>query len=319
MTIANNIIDQISKHADHCSNFLVAVSGGSDSMALVDLLINIPEYKISVAHFQHGLRPDSEQDQKVVEDFCAQHQVQVFVGYPKENPPTANIESWARRERYGFLKKVREKENLDCVVTAHTRDDLTELFLMRLLANKSLRSMEVFERERRLLRPLLETSKEELSLYCAANRVPYRDDSTNFDNRFFRNKVRNQLLPVLRESFGSEVDQILNTQLKAIDQDIRFLDERVLADLNNCVKSEWGTSGWLVEVLDLLQRSSPAVRWRYSEQLLFPKLHYRVGRKHGERLVNFFLSNAPEIELPGGFALRRRGGGIKLIKSGEPF
>ncbi|MDR1840295.1 MAG: tRNA lysidine(34) synthetase TilS [Treponema sp.] len=211
--------------------FLAAVSGGADSMAMLAALcavigsassvptgssvpIPIPTERLFCLHVEHGLRPAEEScgDAGYVRDFCKRSGISCRV----ESVPQGKIASYARHRGIGieaaarFFRRralLREAARLGdnaLILTAHTRDDALELALMRVLrgaGSAGLAAMPV--RKGRFLRPLLFIDRADVIGYLTEKKITYREDSTNTDEKFLRNRVRRRLVPLLNEFFPS--------------------------------------------------------------------------------------------------------------------
>jgi tRNA(Ile)-lysidine synthetase-like protein len=183
-------------------SYVVAVSGGVDSMALLDLLARQPDLRLTVAHFDHGIRDDSDEDRKLVQAMAERYGLP-FV-YQRGDLGTKASEATARTARYKFLHEVRLASGAKAIITAHHQDDVLETALLNLLRGtgrkglSSLKSTEVIER------PLLQVSKNELLRYARQQGVQWREDSTNADDKYERNYVRLRLLPRYAEADRQE-------------------------------------------------------------------------------------------------------------------
>lgn len=203
-------------------HYVVAVSGGVDSMALLHLLTTQAgrrDYRLRVAHFDHGMRPDSDADRRLVESVTQVygHPFHYAEGYLGETS-----EAKAREARYAFLQGVAKAHSADGIITAHHLDDRRETTVMNALRGTgrtgavSLRSVDG------LYRPLLGVPKAELVDYATHLELPWREDSTNTDIFYRRNAVRHELLPAAREAiadFDQELEGVV-TQLEGLNQSI---------------------------------------------------------------------------------------------------
>ena len=186
-------------------SIVVAVSGGSDSVALLFLLCELRKrlgiVEIVVAHLNHGLRgKESDGDEQLVIEHAGQLGVRIFSehcsGLRGDAP---GLEEKARELRYRFFNKIRTQTGYGIVATGHTLDDQAETVLMRLLRGSGLNGLRAIAplREDKILRPLLVTRKQELIDWLADRNIVFRTDESNSDTRFFRNRVRHEMLPFL--------------------------------------------------------------------------------------------------------------------------
>jgi len=200
----------------------VAVSGGADSVALLLLLLELRGEMgivLSVAHVNHKLRgEESDEDERFVAELARRHDLELMVrAAPVGREQGAGIEAAARALRYGFFRELAWAGRVGKIATAHTLDDQAETVLLRMFRGTGIRGLAgihprlVFRNERRedegrvcgdVVRPLLEVRRAELQEFLRARGREWREDSSNCDPSFLRNRVRLAVLPVLKESFG---------------------------------------------------------------------------------------------------------------------
>jgi tRNA(Ile)-lysidine synthase len=206
-------------------NVLVAVSGGVDSMVLLHVLHSLAaknRWKISVAHFNHRLRSRaSNADENLVRRIASKLRLKLFGGGADVKRIAAqtkmSVEMAARKLRHEFLAQTARQQNIGTVALAHHADDQVELFFLRLLrgaggeglAGMKWRSPSPADRNVRLIRPLLDCSKAELLAFARETKIQFRDDATNFSADFLRNRIRGELLPLLRKNYQPAVDKII--------------------------------------------------------------------------------------------------------------
>jgi tRNA(Ile)-lysidine synthase len=190
---------------------VVAVSGGADSVALVLGLVELVRAgrvaaEITVAHLDHGLREESEEDARWVEGLAGELSVEVEVGRASVKEAGGNLEQAARGARYEFLREVAERKDARVVLTGHTMDDQAETVLLRLLRGSGAEGLGGMEAVRaldagsevRLARPLLRWARRaETEAFCQARGVLVRRDAMNEDESFARVRVRRRLLPLM--------------------------------------------------------------------------------------------------------------------------
>lgn len=206
--------------------YVVAVSGGVDSMVLLHLLAQRPErYEIIVAHFDHGIRPDSREDRRLVQRVARSHHLACICGLGRLGPQTS--EARARDARYAFLRKVQEEQGAAAIVTAHHQDDMLETAVLNLLRGTGRRGLTSLGNAKGLRRPLLNYTKKDIRTYAKEHDLLWREDSTNADDRYLRNYIRHNILT----RFGAEAKAALlerierartiNTQIdKLLEQDL---------------------------------------------------------------------------------------------------
>lgn len=187
---------------------VVAFSGGADSTALLDLLIRLPDYNLNliVAHLNHCLRgAEADADQEFCRVIADRYNVPFEVRRVDiknmASESGLNLEDAGRRARIQFLDETRTKFDAAAVVLAHHADDQAETVLMRLLRGSGMTGLSgmAFRNARGYIRPLLEISRAEIEQYLLGLGLKWRDDSSNSDTIYLRNRIRHQLLPLLEE------------------------------------------------------------------------------------------------------------------------
>ncbi len=217
-----------SKMEKYQRTYVIAVSGGVDSVALLDLIVsgrwkdlslNYPfadsSYQLVVAHFDHGIREDSGADADFVEKLAAKHQLPFELGAAKLGKNTS--ENTARIERYSFLQKCRKKYKAQAIITAHHQDDVLETAIINLLRGTGWRGLVSLGSTKVMLRPLLNTSKRDIVAYAKSRDLTWREDSTNKNQRYLRNYIRHSLIPAAQEAdsnFKQKLLQIIESTHK---------------------------------------------------------------------------------------------------------
>ena len=217
---------------------LAACSGGPDSVALVHLLLKLRQdipHEIAVGHFNHRLRPAAAGDEVFVRRLARENGLP-FVSSRRDVRAYAqrfglNLEEAARTLRYEFLKRTAARLDATRIATGHTMTDQAETLIMRLMRGTGLTGLGgiLSVAEGRLVRPLLELEREEIEAYLAERRLACRRDETNEDLRFLRNRIRLELLPVLRTRFEPRLVQHLG-RLALLFQDEERVMERVTSE-----------------------------------------------------------------------------------------
>lgn len=168
--------------------YIVAVSGGVDSMVLLDLLRQKPEVELVVAHFDHGIRSDSIKDRKLVQKTAARHSLPFVYGTGKLGGDTS--EAVARKARYDFLDRTKREYGAAAVITAHHQDDVLETAAINLLRGTNRRGLSSLKSDSTIVRPLLAYSKSDLKSYAKKHKVEWLEDSTNASDAYLRNVIR---------------------------------------------------------------------------------------------------------------------------------
>lgn len=173
--------------------FGIAVSGGPDSMVLLDLAARAFPGRVEAATVDHGLRPASADEAAMVADWCAAHAVPHAILHP-QGPVVGNLHHWARAQRYALLAAWRGERRIDWIVTAHHADDQLETMLMRLNRGAGVNGLAgIRARQGHVLRPLLAVRRAQLLAYAEQHGLPYVEDPSNSDPRFDRAAIRARL------------------------------------------------------------------------------------------------------------------------------
>lgn len=186
---------------------LCAVSGGADSMYLLARLLEGSGelgYRVTAAHFDHGLRETARRDAEFVRGWCAEHGVPCVVGRGdvagEAKRRGTGIEETARSLRYAFLEEAANELGAEIIATAHNADDNAETLLMNLTRGSGLEGLcGIPPRRGRLVRPMLTTTREEIEGWLAERGIPHMEDETNADERYTRNFLRHRVMPLLKQ------------------------------------------------------------------------------------------------------------------------
>lgn len=303
---------------------IVAVSGGADSMALLDGLTRVQRRKgwpglIHVAHVNHLLRgAAAEADLQFVQAWTAQREI----GFSSLCVDVAqlaqthgrNWEAMARAVRYEFFEQVAKQQAAQFVCTAHTFDDQVETLLLRLLrgtAAAGLRGIHeriVWREGVQLLRPLLAVTRAEVLAHCAQYCIEFRTDETNALEAFSRNRVRHSLLPLL-QSFNPRFGEALVRTAVALSEDDDFLQQQALALLSQLSAGPRLRHG-------SLRATHPALSKRVLRAWLQRECGAtgRTDAVHLEALLALVThgQGGSVIELPSGWRVRREAGWLHL-------
>jgi len=248
------------------THVLVAVSGGADSVALLSLLHQVADsmdLHLEAAHLDHALRDSSRADAQFVEQLCAD--LGIFLTVERRDvAETArqrkgNLEEVARDIRRDFLETVARDRSCQLIALGHHADDQAETFLMRLLRGSGpsgLAGMRAINKS--VVRPLLSFQREDLLAYLQNEGVVWREDESNLDQRFTRNRVRHNLLPLL-ESYNPKINNQLVGLCELMKQDDDYWAELVTQELAQC--GRWQENNYTLDRTFLLARP-PALTGR---------------------------------------------------------
>src|SRR5690606_15237284 len=230
---------------------LLATSGGIDSMVLVHLF-NRLNYTVAMAHCNFGLRgEESDGDEKFIKDYAQKKSIELFVTHFDTNKYVEefklSIQIAARRLRYSWFYELMEQNGFDFLLTAHHLDDRIETFLINLTRGTGLDGLTgIPQQNDKIVRPLLPFGRNEIEQYAKDNNITWREDSSNASDKYLRNKLRHDVVPVLKslnpsflESFQDTLNHLKQSQSLADDaavlvykQVVSEKDNQKLIDIN---------------------------------------------------------------------------------------
>jgi tRNA(Ile)-lysidine synthase len=307
-------------------SLVVGVSGGADSLALVDCLAALG-YPVMVAHFNHRLRDDSQSDLEFVRDFAKQKELS-FVSKSGDVAAFAcdrglSIEEAARQMRYEFLFKAARECDAQALAVGHTADDQVETILMHMLRGAGLDGMkgmlwrgllESFDVEIPLVRPLLGVWRVETESWCRSHNLSYRVDTTNSDTTYKRNRLRQEIIPLL-ESYSPQARAQIHRMAGHLAGDQRVLALLTKDAFQTC--QEQSGEGYLVFNRERLAALDPALTARVIRLAAFKLVKELRDFDSGavERCLEAVMQ-APsgwQADLPGGLRLRVTDGKLYLM------
>jgi tRNA(Ile)-lysidine synthase len=270
---------------------IVGVSGGADSVALLDLLTSLPDFPLTliIAHLNHQLRDEeSTADEQFVRERAAHYQLSCEIRHSDirqlARQQHMTLEEAGRTARYRFFEELRQQYHAVAVAVAHHADDQAETFLLRLLrgaGNTGLAAMAPVT-QARIIRPLLELTRQELRDYLAEKQLTFREDSSNADCSYLRNRIRHELLPLLQD-YNPAISQRLTATASLLGDDEALLNQCTDATFNQ--QETRSGSGWTALSLPGLKREPRALRMRLYRKVIesilgnlqrFELLHYQL-------------------------------------------
>ena len=208
---------------------VIGVSGGVDSVVLLDLLARQKSLDLIVAHFDHGIRADSQEDAQFVESLAKKHQL-LFVSERTELGEDASEEK-SRDARYEFLRRTA-KQHQAKLILAHHKDDVLETAIINLLRGTGWRGLSSLRSNKITQRPLLNFSKQEILNYAKENKLTWREDASNQDVKYLRNYVRLKLLPHFSQQDKIKLHKLQEQQI-GLRGEIELAEEQLLSSWQN--------------------------------------------------------------------------------------
>ena len=214
---------------------VVGVSGGPDSITLLNVLKNIKEkeiikFNLVVCHINHMIREEAASDEKYVEEYCKKNNIEFFAKRIKveemAEKEKIGTEEAGRKARYEFFNEILNKTNANKIATAHTANDNAETVLMNIIRGSGTLGLKGIEaKNEKLIRPLIECKRSEIEKYCKDENLNPRIDKTNFENIYTRNKVRNMLIPYIENNFNPNIIEAINRLSDLSKQENDFLEK----------------------------------------------------------------------------------------------
>ncbi len=220
---------------------ILGLSGGVDSICLLEILIILSSkynFSLSACHFNHQLRGDeSDLEQKFVEKACHEKNIPLFLGHSKQKNSLIS-EDKARVARYEFFDSVLTQNGGEKIVLAHHANDVAETFLMRVIRGAGLKGLSAIPIKRdHFIRPMLKITRFEIEEFAKLHKLSYCHDSSNLDQKYFRNQVRQQLLPELQK-----INPIIVENLAALSEqitlDYEYLELTAQTELDSVALSQ---------------------------------------------------------------------------------
>jgi len=257
------------------SSILIGVSGGQDSLCLAQLLIFAQvkwDWKLAIAHCDHKWRKDSTDNALHVKKLCSDWGLPFLLRTTETN---LNSEAVARNWRYQMLTEMAIEANCQIVITGHTASDRAETLLYNLARGSGTDGLQSLGWQRtlssgiQLIRPLLDISRHETGEFCQELNLPVWLDSTNQILSYKRNRIREELIPYLREHFNPNVEKALAQTAELLSADVNYLELQA--------NQFWHTHEPKINRVDLLQQ------------------HLAIQRRATHQFLSYYLPRAPDF------------------------
>lgn len=232
---------------------VLGVSGGPDSMCMLDILMKLknqyinnniekncqrnPEpvanFEIIVAHVNHMIREEASEDETYVRNYCEKNNIEFYsksIDVEKiANNNKIGTEEAGRLVRYEFFNEILNKTNSNKIAIAHNKNDKIETIIMNLLRGSGTRGLIGIEAKREsYIRPLINCERDEIEKYCKSNNLNPRIDKTNFENIYTRNKIRNVVIPYIKDEFNPNILNTLNRLSELITEEEEYINTQVM-------------------------------------------------------------------------------------------
>ena len=235
------ILETIKKYnmIENGEKIVLAVSGGPDSICMLDILNDIKndetidvDFEIVAAHVNHMIRKEAEEDEKYVKKYCEEKQIEFYsksIDVQKmANNNKIGVEEAGRKARYNFFYEILEKTDAQKIAIAHNKNDKVETVLMHILRGSGISGLKGIEAKRgKYIRPLIECERNEIEEYCTEKNLQPRIDKTNFENEYTRNKVRNLLIPYIQKEFNPNLIKTIDRLSNLVAEEENYMDKQV--------------------------------------------------------------------------------------------
>lgn len=291
---------------------VVGFSGGADSVSLLHILIELKdeyELNLTAAHINHGIRgKEAERDEEFCRSFCEEHGVRFAVLHadvPNEaKSASMSEEEYGRKIRYAFFHSLAGETGK--IATAHNLNDCVETLLFNIARGTGSKGACSIPAVRgNIIRPLIETPREEIESYCVENSLSFVTDSTNYENEYSRNKIRNVVIPALKEINSSAVTAA-SRFIQSIKQDEEYLSELCEKEYMNCFEG-----GALIEE-KLASLPIPILK-RVILKYLSEKTESDISAKHIDDIISLIGTNK-SVNSAGGLKIQSRKGFVGVFE-----
>ena len=216
---------------------VLAVSGGPDSISMLNILNEIKEEKIidfniCVAHVNHMIRKEAKEDEEYVKKYCKQKEIDFYsksIDVQKiANNNKVGTEEAGRYARYKFFDEILEKTASNKIAIAHNKNDKAETIIMNLIRGTGITGLKGIEAKRgKYIRPLIECKRDEIEEYCEKENLNPRIDKTNFQNIYTRNKIRNIVIPYIEKEFNPNIIETINRLSELVEEEENYMEKQV--------------------------------------------------------------------------------------------
>lgn len=277
-------------------------------MCLLDLLYNSSlDISVSIAHVNFNLRgEESSKDEELVREWAKEHDVQCFVmntdtvAYAMEH--SLSVEMAARELRYGWFKELLDEHGFDYLAVAHHANDNAETLLLNLVRGTGINGicgMKEFDENRRILRPLLAYTRKEIEKYVAKRSVPFRTDHTNLESDFYRNRIRNNVMPQL-EMINPSVIAVLNRDMRYFTDAAHIIEDLWLEKRKKLENGECNVCSKFLDIVksDIVKQYIASFAKSY--MVCYISLKELLAESHSEywlySILNTYSFNSSQIE-----------------------
>lgn len=226
---------------------ILGVSGGPDSLFMLNILNNLKEklqIELIVAHINHKIRKEADSEEQFVEKFCKKINVKFYskrIEVEKyANNNKIGLEEAGRKIRYEFFEEVLKQENANKIAVAHNKNDKVETIIMHILRGSGISGLQGInpQTNNKIIRPIIEIERKDIEKYCEEHNLEPRIDKSNFDNTYTRNKIRNVVIPYIKEEFNPNFIETMTRLSEVITAENTFLNDLTKKEYKNILMQE---------------------------------------------------------------------------------
>jgi len=301
-------IDNFLKNIDLSNDeyLIIGVSSGPDSMALLHMLKNNLNHKLVCAHINHNVRKESNEEEKFLKEYCTKNQI-IFESYKIKSYNENNFENEARKKRYQFYEKILKKYNSHHLFLAHHGDDLIETIIMKIVRGsnlegyagiKSISNLENYK----IIRPLLNYTKDDILKYNQKNNIKYYIDKTNTDEKYTRNRYRQNILPLLKKE-----DKNIHQKFLKYSNTLQEYDNYIKYEIENKINDIYIEQKIYLQKLNKEHQFMKKNIIFYILSKIYNNKPNIIKEKHLINILNMTTSNKPnyKINLPNNYIAKK--------------
>jgi len=212
---------------------VLGVSGGPDSLFMLNILNELKQelnIELVVAHVNHKLRQEADSEEQFVKEFCEKKGIEFYskrVEVEKfANDNKIGLEEAGRKVRYEFFDEILAKVGANKIAIAHNKNDKVETIIMNILRGSGVAGLQGIQpKTKNIIRPIIEIERSEIEKYCEEQKLEPRIDKSNFDNTYTRNKIRNVVIPYIKEEFNPNFIETITRLSEVITEENDYLKE----------------------------------------------------------------------------------------------
>lgn len=248
--MVNLVLETITKYnlIESGDKIVLGVSGGPDSIAMLNILYNLKKENVFdidlyVAHINHGIRENAKLDEKFVREYCEERNIPCYVLNVNVVTLAAEekrgVEETGRKIRYEFFDEVAEKVNANKIAIAHNQNDRVETIIMNVLRGSGLAGLKGIEpKQQNYIRPLIECDRSIIEKYCEDENLNPRLDESNLENDYTRNKIRNIVIPYIKEEFNPNINNTILRLSDIVKEDLEYINSKIREEYLKIVEHE---------------------------------------------------------------------------------